>query len=220
MYGHKLRAFTMFELVMVIVVLGILAAMALPRMERDIQQEAADNVLSAIRYTQHLALMDNKENPSSNRWQRALWQIRFNNYGGDWVYSVWTNADYDNNVDLLTNEAAIDPANGKLLHSPDATMDNGESPNIFLTQNYGITNVTINGCQNQGPNAPANPGLHIAFDYMGRPHRGVTVGGNRDYRTAITQGTCQLIFTTATGTFRINIAPETGYAWIQNQNAS
>jgi len=58
-------AFTMIELILVIVVLGILAALAMPRVDRDSRQEAADNILSAIRYTQHLALMDNKTNPRS-----------------------------------------------------------------------------------------------------------------------------------------------------------
>ena len=68
---HKhTKAFTMLELVFVIVVLGILAALALPRMDRDLRQEAKDNILSAIRYTQHLALMDNKTNPLDANWQR------------------------------------------------------------------------------------------------------------------------------------------------------
>jgi len=48
----KHSAFTMIELVLVIVVLGILAALAMPRLERDLRQEAKDNLLSAIRYTQ------------------------------------------------------------------------------------------------------------------------------------------------------------------------
>ena len=71
------KAFTMLELVFVIVVLGILAALALPRMDRDLRQEAKDNILSAIRYTQHLALMDDKTNPTDANWQNKLWKITF-----------------------------------------------------------------------------------------------------------------------------------------------
>ena len=75
-YKHK-KAFTMIELVFVIVVLGILAALALPRMDRDLRQEAKDNLLSDICYTQHLALTDNKTNPADPNWQSKLWKITF-----------------------------------------------------------------------------------------------------------------------------------------------
>jgi len=40
-------AFTLLELVFVILVLGILTALAIPRIDRDLRQEAADNILSA-----------------------------------------------------------------------------------------------------------------------------------------------------------------------------
>ena len=71
------QAFTMLELVIVITVLGILAALAIPRMQRDLRQEAADNLVSAIRYTQHLAMMDDKTDPGNSMWQRRYWHIRF-----------------------------------------------------------------------------------------------------------------------------------------------
>ena len=54
------KAFTMLELVFVIVVSGILAATFIPRFDRDNLQEAADQVISHIRYTQHLAMVDDK----------------------------------------------------------------------------------------------------------------------------------------------------------------
>ena len=208
----------MIELVMVIVVLGILASLAMPRMERDSRQEAGDNILSAIRYTQHMALMDDKTNPNSATWQRALWQIRFSNSGNEWWYTIASNNDLNNNLDQ--NESAIDPANGHYMHSGNATIDSDESPNIFLTKKYGINNVTINDCTNQS-NVLGMPN-HIAFDYMGRPHRSVTQGGNHDFRTYINSMDCVLTFSFESGedNLIIRIARETGYAQIVDQNAS
>lgn len=54
------KAFTMLELVVVIVVIGIIAVAALPRINDDHIAEAADQVMSHIRYTQHLAMQDSK----------------------------------------------------------------------------------------------------------------------------------------------------------------
>ena len=205
--GFKMRrmAFTMIELVFVIVVLGILAALAMPRLDRDIRQEAADNVLSAIRYTQHLALTDNKHKFNIHDWQKALWQIRFPTSGSG-SYTIGTNMDYVNNIDI--NEAAIDPANGKIMHSTAANA----SPNIDITKKYGINSIIFNGCKGQS----ASSAKHIAFDNLGRPHRGVTQGATNTYATYVNNGNCQITFNSPAfnSSFTIEIKQETGYAFI------
>jgi len=212
----KRPAFTMIELVMVIVVLGVLAALAMPRMERDLRQEAGDNILSAIRYTQHLALTDNKTNPDSLNWQRAFWQIRFSNPGGEWLYSIGSNRDLGNNLDQ--NESAVEMNSGKFLHSANASpADDDESPDIFLTNKYGINSVVLNACAGTAGLTPN----HIAFDYLGRPHRGVTQGASNNFRTLIHSNSpdCTITFGFADGSTNlvINILRETGYAFIQGQ---
>ena len=217
---HK-SAFTMLELIMVIVVLGILASLALPRMERDLRQEAGDNILSAIRYTQHLALMDNKTDPSDRDWQKEYWQIRFSNSGGtEWWYTIASNVDGGPNLDQ--SESAIDPANGKYMHSSDvspAAAD--ESPNIFLTRLYGIKTVDFGDCDGRtgsGGNV-RNTVRHIAFDHLGRPHRGV-FGATNTFST-ILRSTCQIKFEFEDADdLLIAIEQETGYAQIVDQNAS
>jgi len=72
----------MIELVFVIVVLGILASLAMGRMDRDLKQEAAETILSHIRLAQQLALRDNKHRSDNNtQWQKAYWKIQFRNCG-------------------------------------------------------------------------------------------------------------------------------------------
>ncbi len=211
--GLKMKrvAFTMIELVMVIVVLGILAALAMPRLDRDIRQEAADNILSAIRYTQHLALTDNKHKFNRTDWQKALWQIRFPTSGSG-SYTIGTNMDYDTNIDA--DEAAVDPSNGKIMHS---TATNA-SPNIDITKKYGINSITFNGCAGQS----ASSAMHIAFDNLGRPHRGVTQGATNIYATYVNNGNCQITFDAPAfdSSFIIEIKQETGYAHIVGQEDS
>jgi len=71
------KAFTMLELIMVIVIIGILAAVIIPRTGSNKTAEAAVKLISDIRYTQHLAMIDDKYGQNNN-WYRDLWQIRFN----------------------------------------------------------------------------------------------------------------------------------------------
>lgn len=225
------KAFTMLELVMVIVVLGILAALALPRIERDIRNEAAENILGAVRHTQHLALMDNKNLPTTpsaltrDNWQRGLWHIRFGSYdGGDkWFYTISSSLDGDSNIDA--NEAAIDPANGKLFYhrAGDATLDEtNESNNIFIGDRFGINNVDFSQCRGAvGAAQSNNAATHLAFDYMGRPHKGIYNASN-DYATVMHQDcTIQFEFEdTNINPLQITILRETGFAFIVGQDNS
>lgn len=202
----------MIELVFVIVILGILAALAIPRMDRDLRQEAADNILSAVRYTQHLALLDNRHKFDEANWQKSFWTIRFQADGS--FYTVSSNIDYNANVDR--NESAMDPANGKLFYSADSIIDTDESPNIFLYK-YGIDTVDFTNCQTTANGN--NTSTHIAFDYMGRPHKGVYNTATNDYRTVM-RDDCEIIFKftdTSIDDIHLLIMQETGYTYLSDQ---
>lgn len=64
------KAFTMIELIMIMVVVGILSIAIIPRIDRDTLLEATNQIVSHIRYTQHLAMMDNKYNPKDPNWYK------------------------------------------------------------------------------------------------------------------------------------------------------
>lgn len=222
-------AFTMLELVVVIVVLGILASLAMPRMERDVRQDAADNVLSAIRYTQHMALNDNVINPSNANWQQAYWRFGFQGCSDNGIfYYVGSDKDLEGNIDA--GEEAIDPSNGLRMNglntSPcESDLDNQAtaSPQIFLTKQYGIRDggVTFTNCGNGN-------GQYIGFDHLGRPHRGFVPtpsgGGSTtpDYSSIIsTDCTITLDFDDGSlADIQIIIEKETGYAYIVGQDNS
>jgi len=213
----KRPAFTMIELVFVIVVLGILAALALPRLERDLRQEARDNLLSAIRYTQHLALIDDKTNPTDTtdpaypNWQRKLWKISFSTSDDNLANFYTISSDLNGNGAVSKNETAIDPVNGKYMYNVggDTTIDADESPNIFIGKTYGVIMKNANfsgGCANA---------QHIAFDHLGRPHNGVG-GATNNYSTYMATD-CNIIIEfadTSIQDLNITIATETGQVTI------
>jgi len=210
----------MIELVMVIVVLGILAAMALPRYNRDIRQEAADNIVSALRYAKHMALTDNVTNPRRNKWQRAFWRFGIEGCSDNGIfYYVTSDKDYQGDVDRT--EIVNDPANGLHLmgdnNKPcEDTTQTGSSPNIFLTFKYGIEdgNVTFSNCGSNGK--------YVGFDYFGRPHGGFAGASGSSYPdySSILHSDCNITFNfSSSGIDPLSIIVEkgTGHIYIEGQ---
>ena len=222
--GFKMKrtAFTMLELTMVIVVIGILAALALPRVERDIRQEAGDNLLSAIRYTQHMALMDDVTDPRVTNWQRAFWRFGFQKCSDNgYFYTISSDESREGNIDA--GEEAVDPINGLSLNGNNGldcmkTVQDGSSPNIFITKKYGISfpnGVTFSNCG-------ASTGNYIGFDHMGRPHRGFTGSTTADYSTVL-QSDCTITLKfddTDIEDLVIIVEKQTGHTFISGQEDS
>ena len=73
------KAFTLLELIFVIVVIGILVAVILPKTRTNPLEEATQKLLSYIKYTQHLSLMDDKYDKLSPNWYQKRWQLQINN---------------------------------------------------------------------------------------------------------------------------------------------
>jgi len=216
-HANNRVAFTMLELVFVIVVLGILASLAMPRMDRDLKQEAVDNIISDIRYTQHLALRDHKQEFDNAQWQRSFWRIGFENCAnasGLYEY-IGTDMNFGGGID--DDEAALDPTNGKKMIWSGADCSDGGDSNtsdrLFISHKYGITGVAFTGT---GTNSCANA-QYIGFDRLGRPHQGFA-GNNGsdepDYASYL-DGNCTITFTMSDGdTFGITVQAETGHVFI------
>ena len=200
------KAFTMIEAIMVIVVMGVLASVAMPRLENDSRQEAIDQVLSDIRFAQHLALTDDvTRHLNSNAWQRAFWTIRFVNDGGNWIYSIGSDKDLVGNFN--GNEYAIDPLSGLPMNGNNTANNASVSPRTKLFKK-GVTGVAFGG--------GCAADQHIGFDRLGRPHQGFFGSLTPSYGQRITTP-CIITFTHSSGNFIIQINPETGYAFETSQ---
>ena len=71
----KKSGFTLIELIIVIVIAGILAAVMIPRLERDNLREAANQLVRHIQYTQHLAMVDDVYDATNANWFANRWTI-------------------------------------------------------------------------------------------------------------------------------------------------
>jgi len=215
------NAFTMIELVFVIVILGILASVAMGRMERDLKQEASSTILSHIRLAQQLALNDNKHRSDNNsKWQTSYWRFEYEKCNGvdvdRYIYRVGSDIDLSGGINKI--ESAINPVTGKYIWADGDCnsfddLGSDESKDVYLYGRFGIEHVSHStqkgSCTTQ----------NIGFDFLGRPHIGIKRYKTDDssiFQKLMTKD-CNLTFTMSDGTnFKINIKAETGYSSILN----
>ena len=228
----KKRAFTMIELIFVIVVVGILAAIMIPKLNRNASREAANQILTHIRYTQHLAMQDDKyENFVSDnpvRWFRMRWGVAFNNTSlqkcsidkpgvNTWKYSVFFDKSLNGNINSESEVANDIYKSGKLLSggwsgiSTDACKKINKELN--LGKRFGITSVDFkDGC---------NGMQTIIFDEMGRPMRvaSTTSGGAKRPYDRLLKKDCKITITDKRGNQTIiTIEKESGFASIKENS--
>ena len=227
----KKRAFTMIELIFVIVVVGILAAIMIPKLNRNASREAANQILTHIRYTQHLAMQDDKyENFVSDnpvRWFRMRWGVAFNNTSLQkcsidepgvvtWKYSVFFDKSLNGNINS-ENEVANDIyKSGKLLSGGWSSGIVTEAickkwnKELNLGKRFGITSVDFkDGCSGMQT---------IIFDEMGRPMRvaSTTSGGAKRPYDRLLKKDCKITITDKRGNQTIiTIEKESGFASIK-----
>jgi len=226
-YLHK-SAFTMLELVFVIVIIGILAATIIPQTKTNPLQEAAIQVASHIKYTQHLAMMDDRYDATrldannSVIWYKDRWQLVFGasaNADNQVGYTIFSDT-VGNAVkrgDADEDEIARNPEN------PNQRMTGGYTGAVALDirhpsfvgmqklnlgRSYGITSAKLGGgCQ-------AN-WKRISFDHLGRPFQGRQSSMESPYNIGSTQrlikSICTLTLRDGSDSVVISIQPETGY---------
>jgi len=232
------KAFTMLELVFVIVIVGIISVMIAPSFGGNKLRQAADQLISHIRYTQHLAMMDNKFDISDAVWYRKRWTIRFvedlsftnatcpnKNFNSVWSYMIYENTSCTTptcNTNPNISEFARDPLDNNTFLSggynnvlcvdnSDNTVDKKSSSKMRLADEYGITNVTFGGgCRSST--------TYISFDHIGRPFNSYPRYAPYAYSTTgyprLIVNTCNIILSDGTNSITIAVEPETGYTHI------
>ncbi len=202
------KAFTMLELIIVMTVAAIIAVVLIPRFSDSRLREAADQILSHIRYTQHLAMIDDRFDPQDPNWHQERWQISFKQcVDGDWYYVVGRDINQNGGVDK--NGSAVNPADGKkMFTSNQCTLQNDESDQILLTKRHLIDTVQFG--------ADCGNNQYIAFDNLGRPYRTTLGAEPLDLLT----GDCDITFKSPDGNFTITVTQETGYARLSSLNSN
>jgi type II secretory pathway pseudopilin PulG len=222
----KRTAFTMIELVFVVVVIGVISAVMIPRMERDSLSEAAMQVASHIRYTQHLAMVDDKFDPNDSDWYKDRWQIFFANTegsGDSWSYMIFSDSATSTGTPDI-REHAVNPLDPTKYLSGGYSVGNIAfdsalaTPELNLGKKFGINDIDFTG----GCSIAVNR-QRLSFDHLGRPFYGSPHLQTQPYRDEtnikLLRNTCNIELCTETCStttdskkkITIQVEPETGY---------
>ena len=211
------KAFTLLEMVFIIVVVGVLAAILIPKTERNPLEEAAVQLLSDIRYTQHLAIVDDKFDAQDTNWYKKRWQILFGinvNSDKQWAYTIFSDTSGTSTGDANEIEIAINPMNPNQRmtggYTGAKTLDYNDdsfvgTKKLNLGNSYGVDDIDFS-C-----------GQRLAFDHIGRPMRGdqsTMIGAYHAGTDRLLKQKCVITLKKGTDHVAINIEPETGYVSI------
>jgi len=211
------KAFTMLELIFVIIVIGILATIILPSTKRNPLQEAAIQLQSHIRYTQHLALIDDKYLSIDGNWYKKRWQLVFSSSAAannQVAYTIFSDTAGTSTGNVNTSEVARNPENSSQYmtggYSGANALDITNSSfngmkKLNLGMSYGVSSVTLSGgCSNS----------RIAFEYLGRPLQGdqnTMTGAYSAGTQRLITSDCNVTLSDGINSVLLTIKPETGY---------
>jgi len=214
------KAFTLIELILVIVIMGILISIILPRTNSNKLDEAAIQLVSHIRYTQHLAIVDDKFDMNDSEWYKSRWQIRFTDgteaSNQKVAYAIFSDFVGTHTGHPETQELALDPQTKQYITGGVTDGVEYEDENVFHPSNlgirFGIEDIELsNSCKYYGS-------LRIVFDYLGRPMKGNLASDsfNSAYISSnrMISDRCEIILKKNSDEIIIAIEPETGYVHI------
>ncbi len=212
------KAFTLIEIIIVLVIVGIMASFTIPKLNRNDLRLAADQIVSHIRYTQHLAIIDDKFDTKDTNWYKGRWQIFFTKTietKNKQTYNIFNDIIGDSAGFPNKTELAKNPLNpSKYMSSGYSGAINSNSPEaskeLNLEDTYNIINVKLqDGCSKQG--SPTR----ITFDELGRPYKGNVTSNTRHSQDLITK-ICTIKLThTNNDCIFIKVTPITGFAYVE-----
>jgi len=208
------------ELVFVIVVAGILAAAMVPRFQRDSLQEAADKLVSHLRYTKHLALVDERFKTTDDNWYKERWQLIFSKTVDStdvWSYTIFSDTSNHDGNPNIHDDIAKNPDNPNQFLSGGysgviSLTDKRRDKTMALEESYGVQNVLFEG--------GCSSARRIAFDYLGRPIQGKLSSSTNVYQIGrLMTSQCRIVLckdsTCADDNITVAIEPESGYIHVQ-----
>ena len=190
------KSFSLIELIIVIIIVGILASTIKFSLTHNSLNQAIDQVIYHIRYTQQLAMRDDKyqtteidssakEENRSKFWFKQWWHFKLTNAGNDIIYYIFSDKPTGSKTTTFDNKITSSSYSTELAKSAlndvyivGANSDDTGNKNYppkedtfkkaDLTKYYGIKKVVLSGGYSSSsmPHGKGNR-IDILFDSYG-----------------------------------------------------
>lgn len=173
------KAFSLLELVLVMVILGIMISFTGLNLKQDKLSEGARSILNDILYTKNLALMQSsfrvdELSHAKREWYKSRWQLYFiNSAASDYeqTYTIFLDKNGDGNANLGKTNVNLDREIAVDILSPLKLMSSGQSGVIHkndekasarfnIEKRFGIERVEFKGA--------CSGATRVIFDEFGR----------------------------------------------------
>ena len=219
------KSFTMLELIFVIMIISILTAIVIPNTRANSLEEAAIQLRTHLRYTQHLSFINDTYDATDDEWYKKRWQLVFYE-GADAdnkvAYTIFSDKAGSSTGNPQETEIALNPLNRKQRmtggYSGANALDIRHTSfvgmkELNIGQKYGVISKRLGGgCSNS----------RISFDYLGRPLKGdhdtMTSPYNSGSSQRLITTNCTITLRDATESIVIRIVPETGFVCVLNDD--
>lgn len=174
------KAFSLLELVLVVLILGIISGIANLNFSKDKLMEGAKQILNDIRYTRTLAMMQEDFRIGNlalakREWYKSKWQLYFIKSSSatqnQQTYTIFLDKNGDGNANLGKDRINSDKEIAVELMNPKKLMNSGQSGVISkddkrtskrfnIEKSFGITRVEFKGS--------CSGSTRVIFDQFGR----------------------------------------------------
>jgi len=144
------KSFFLLEFILVLVILGIVYSIFVPKKYISKLDEFSNRVLIYLHFTRFKALSDdvyfeNTNSKDENLWHKRRWTMKFQkcriDKGAGIYFSIYT--DRNDKGHINKEESLKDPLTNKYIHSSNACEPNAQNSSFVLLKNYGIKDVQI-----------------------------------------------------------------------------
>jgi len=149
----KKTSFTLIEIIFVLILVSIILSFSSPKIKVPKLLLAKQQIITHLKYTRYIAMLDNKYFYNDTYWYKKLWNIKFLNCKkdvGGIYYVIYSNKYNPTRWYVSKDETLIDPFTNNYIYSSSSCQQDSlydKSKYVLLTNYYGIKDIEIS-CNN------------------------------------------------------------------------